>query len=426
MKDRLPDKFRIGARSRRPFPPGGYEELVAMSLEERRSQRLAELNRATGRVDLPVPPPPEGLPPHGAQSLPPASEAQGGSIKVVRGAWIAKYDPKRAEREQLLNPMDRSVDNSDVFTDVAWADPGRAVGEPWIHSWLMRGASAGIPAMDVGDLVFPVRTAWKKTDAGWLRHRTVVGVWFVDATASWPEKDTNGRTGWYSEAATLPLRRFDFPVPIEATADIDPAFDTVAAFHDRSRKALIELSPDESLAVTRACGLPAAILTEPDPNRLAPILRGLDLGPPVVVRKRILDGARAAAHRSSVEKAARDAVVAHLQQVRMGVVSTELERGLGSDLWARAIEADGSLIDVRIEVKGLSGKDPWQARLTQSELDAARADRGRGSWWLVIVTRALRTDRVELWLTSTEAAQIFTVLNGHGHYTADRVAAGGL
>lgn len=426
MKDgRLPDRLRSGARGRQPFPPGGYEQLVATSIEERTSQRLADLDRATGRVDLPAPLPPEGRPPRKSAALPPATGAKGGAIKVVRSAWIAKYDPTRAERERLLDPLDRSVDSSDVFSDVAWADPGRALGEPWIHSWLMRGAAAGIPDMDVGDLVFPVRTAWKTNDYGWLRRRSVVGVWYVDATATWPE-DVDGRIRWFSEAATFPLRRFNFPVPIEATGDIDPAFDSVAAFHDRSRKALIELSPDESVAVVRACGLPAEVLTEQDPSQLAPMIRNLDLGPPDVVRKRVLDGARAAAHRSSVEKAARDTVVGQLRGVRMGVVSTELERGLGSDLWARGLEADGSVTDVRIEVKGLSGKDPWQARLTQSELDAARADQDRGGWWLVIVTRALRGDRSVRWLTSGEAAKVFNVAAGNGHFTADRAAAASL
>jgi hypothetical protein len=110
----------------------------------------------------------------------------------------------------------------------------------------------------------------------------------------------------------------------------------------------------------------------------------------------------------------------------MGVVSTELERGLGSDLWARALEADGTVTDMRIEVKGLSGKDPWQARLTHSELTAARADQNRGAWWLVIVTRALRKDRTVRWLTSGEAAKVFNVAAGHGHFTADRAAAASL
>ena len=198
--------------------------------------------------------------------------------------------------------------------------------------------------MDVGDLVFPLRSNWFKADFGWLQRRTIVGVWYVDSTAIWPHRDANGRLVWRSEAATFPLRRFDFPVPIEATADVDQAFDGVAAFHDRSRQGLIKLTADEALAVVRACGLPAGILTEPDRNRLAPIVAAVpDLGPPFVVRKRILDGARATAHRKSVEKAGRDVVVKGLRRVRMAVVSTESEKGLGSDLWARALEADGTI-----------------------------------------------------------------------------------
>jgi hypothetical protein len=345
---------------------------------------------------------------------------------MVRGAWVAKYDPTHADREKQLDPVDRRFGRSDVYADYSWADPGRALGEPWIHSWLMRGAVAGIAKMDVGDLVFPVRTSWKTTDSGWLQRRTIIGVWFVEATATWPERNANGAIAWYGLAACFPLRRFDFPVPIEATGDIDQAFDAVAAFHDRSRKALIELTADEALAVARACGQPAAVLNEPDPDRLAPIVAGLDLGPPTVVRKRILEGARAAAHRSSVEKAARDVVVAGLRRARMGVVSTESRRGLGSDLWARAIEANGSVTEVRIEVKGLSGREPWRARLTQSEVDAARSDNGLGRWWLAIVTRALRADRKQHWLTGSEAARVFTVPTGDGHFTADVTATAAL
>lgn len=345
---------------------------------------------------------------------------------MVRRAWVAKYDPARAEREKRLPAAQRSVERSDVFADYSWGDPGLAVGEPWINSWLMRGAPAGIASMDIGDLVFAARTGWKQTDSGWLQRRTIVGVWFVDSTATWPEYDVNGRMAWYSEAACFPLRRFDFPVPVEATSDIDQAFDDVPAFHDRSRKALIELTADGALAVVRACGLPAAVLTEPDPDRLAPLLINLDLGPPTVVRKRILDGARASAHRSSVEKAARDVVVGGLRRVRMGVVSTEAKRGLGSDLWARCKEANGDIVDFRIEVKGLSGSNPWQARLTKSEVFAARTDNGKGGWWLAIVTRALRPDRKERWLTSDETARVFTISTKDGHYTADRTAAAAL
>lgn len=358
--------------------------------------------------------------------MPPAPDAVGGTVHLQRGAWVAKYDPTRAERERQLDPTERDVEHSDVFADFSWDDPTTAIGEPWIHSWLMRGAGVAIPRMDVGDLVFPMRTNHVDTDSGWLRRRALIGVWFVDSITTWPEQAANGGIAWYSDVACFPLRRFDFPVPVEAMEDIDLDFANVSAFHDRSRKAIVELDAAEALAVTRACGLPAAILTEPDPDRLAPAVANLDLGPPSMVRKRILDGARAAAHRSSVEKAARDVVVGRLRRVRMAVVSTEKERGLGSDLWAKAVESDGSVTEVRVEVKGLSGADPWRARLTRSEVEAARAAAGTGGWRLAIVTRALRADRRDRWLSAEETAAVFTVHTDDGHFTADPAAAAAL
>jgi hypothetical protein len=346
----------------------------------------------------------------------------GGQLKVVRSAWIAKYDPTRAEREKRLDPVDRSVEHSDVFRDVSWADPGKALGEPWIHSWLMRGAGNGIPQLDYGDLVFAMRTDWLDRDPGRLRHRSLVGVWWFESRMDEWGRDPSGRVRWYQSAVTFPLRRFNFPVPIEPTTDVDAKFDSVRAFHDRSRAAFLPLTDEEAVAVTRACGLPAASLTEPDPNKLAPLVTGLDLGPPNEVRQRILDGARASAHRSSVEKAARDVAVEELRRARFAVVSTELERGLGSDLWARSRDAAGRLLDIRVEVKGLSGRDPWAVCLTRSERSAALADAGAGGWWLAVVTRALRADRRQRWLSSTEAAQVFSVVEAD-RYVADKVVA---
>jgi hypothetical protein len=147
----------------------------------------------------------------------------------------------------------------------------------------MRGGDQ-IQSMDIGDLVFPTRTSWRRTDVGWLARRTVVGVWWVDAVAIGPTS-VNGKRIWDSIATCFPLRRFDFPVPVNATRDIDQAFD-IAAFRDRSRKALLQLDVPDALAVVRACGLPAEVLTEPDPDHLAPLIAALDLGPPTVVRKR--------------------------------------------------------------------------------------------------------------------------------------------
>lgn len=420
MLERIPAVLRAGSRSRQPFTPDDHEELVDATLEERQGALQAELDRLTGAIEIRVPGAPAGAFPGGLVSLPPAPNAAGGAISPVRRAWIAKYDPRRAEREKHLDPLERTVDNSDVFHDFTWDRPDVAISEPWIHSWLMRGAGGGIARMDLGDLVLPLRSGWMSNDGGWLRRRTVVGVWSVESIATWPGVGADGRKTWRSEAACLPLRRFDFPVPIKETSDIDLSFDYVAAFHDRSRQALIQLSPDEAIAVVRACGLPAETLTEPDEIQLIKILQGLDLGPSTVVRKRILDGVRASAHRASVEKAARDLVVGELRRANFGVVSTETKRGLGSDLWARAIEADGRLTQVRVEVKGLSGSDPWRASLTRSEVEAARASIGSAGWQLAVVTRALRSDRRRFWFSADEVASIWTAATSDGHFTADR------
>ena len=125
MNTGMPAELRARARSRRPFPPEDYQELVAASLEERLAERLAELDRAAGGLDLPAPPPPpQGRLPRKRRALPPAQGAKGGVVTAVRGAWIAKHDPTRAVRERRKG-RNRSVYHSDVYADVDWANPRR-------------------------------------------------------------------------------------------------------------------------------------------------------------------------------------------------------------------------------------------------------------------------------------------------------------
>jgi hypothetical protein len=426
VEDRLPSVLREGARGRIPVIPAGYEELIQASLEQRQAERFEALERATGHVGVLIPELPSGRPPLDNAPLPPAPNATGGTVRAVRGVWVAKFNPLRAIREQATPGSPSTVTYSDVFDDYPWGDLNQAQGQTWINSWLMRGGPAAIAGMRSGDLVFVTRTKWHTSDGGWLKRRTIVGVWCVDSTVTWPEVDADGRLTHPSQAQTFPLRRFDFPVPIEATSSIDLALHNVRTFHNLTQISLAELSAAEGLAVVRACGMPAAALTEPDPNQLLPLLRDLDLGPPTVVRARILAGARAAAHRFSVERAARDVAVAALRRARMAVSSTEREMGLGSDLLVGWQDADGTEGSARVEVKGLSGGKPWQARLTRSEHDAAIADNGGAGWLLLIVTWALRRDRKQRWLSSTEAAAVFTVRGTDGHYSADPVAAAAL
>lgn len=366
MEHETPETLKRSATGRRPFPPEGHVELREKSLEERLANKVAELDRISGRVDLDVPPAPSGAFPRGGRvPLPPDPAAAGGPVTVVRGGWVAKYDPTRAEREKHLPAADRAVENSDAWHDFAWSAPAVALNEPWIHSWLMHGAVKGLNTAQPGDLVFVMRPGHLDNDVPWLARRTIIGVWWIESIASWTEDLGGGRSADFSDAACFPIRRFNFPVPIVQTGHMDPAFDRIAALRDRSRRAMIELSPDEALSMARACGLPAAVLSEPDENRLAPLCAGLDLGPASAVRQRILLGAKAVAHRDAVQAAARDVVVAALRRVKFGVVSTEDKRGIGSDLWARCYESNRSITHIRIEVKGLSGADPWAASLTE-------------------------------------------------------------
>jgi len=319
--------------------------------------------------------------------------------------------------------LQRQIANSDVWRDFDWGRPSRALAEPWVSSWLLRGAPEGLLAAQVGDLVFVLRSDYLPgVDHPWLARRAVVGLWWVESISEWTEQTPSGPLDC-AEAACFPVRRFDFPVPVIQTGQMDKHFYKIKTLRDRSRRAMMRLTDQEALAMARNCGLPAAVLTEPDPDRLAPLCAGLDLGPPDMVRRRIQQGAKAVAHRDAVEASARDVAVAALRREGFGVVSTENRRGVGSDLWAAGCEADGTETHVRVEVKGLSGNDPWAAVLTTSERNAAVADHGVGGWWLLIVTNAARSDRAPLWVSGTEVAAVYSKPAGPGRWVADRAAA---
>jgi len=62
-------------------------------------------------------------------------------------------------------------------------------------------------------------------------------------------------------------------------------------------------------------------------------------------RRRVIQSPRAAAHRKKVEVAAVTFDRAALRKARFNVISTEDRRKVGSDLWARAVEGDGNVLD---------------------------------------------------------------------------------
>jgi hypothetical protein len=113
MEHEVPGALRAGTHTRKPLPPDGLPELLESTADERIASRLAELDRFTGRVDVPVPPVPEGSPPRAGKPLDPSPGATREKITPVRRAWVAKYDPKRVDR-------DPSMDHTDVFADFSW------------------------------------------------------------------------------------------------------------------------------------------------------------------------------------------------------------------------------------------------------------------------------------------------------------------
>ena len=424
MEAQFPSDLAQGARTRQPLDDTEHDDLVATSLEIRCAARAAGLDRATGRVELDVPEIPlikairKGTP-----LLPPAPDATGGTIKLVRSAWIAKFDPTLAIREKQKPPAERKVRQSDPV-HVDWGDPIAQLQWPWIHSHLMKGATAGIPALYFGDLIFVERTLHLPGDRPLLARPCLVGLWWFEMRADRWFRDHHGKKRWVLSAATFPLRLFNFPVPVKEMGQVDAKFQAVAAFRDRGRNTFLPLSADEAVVITRACGLPATILTEPDPDRLAAIVAGGKFGPPQLVQQRILDGAHGVAHRDSVEKAARDVAIDALRKANFHVISTEDERGSGSDLWAKAIEGDNSVLDLHVEAKGLSGHDPWATHLTWRQREEAVADGGKGAWRLLILINALNARRKERWLSSEEAARVFCVPERGGSvYSADRSVA---
>ncbi|MGJ9402428.1 hypothetical protein [Arthrobacter sp. KK5.5] len=423
MEHQIPKQLRATTK-RQPFPPKGYKELRVLSLEDRQRSRQAELDRLTGRVDLDVPPTPGGRLPPRQQRLPlaPATDAIGGNVEVVRAAWVAKYNPTRAQQEAHLPVADPSVLASDVWQDFEWADPLEAIRDPWINSQLMRGSKEELEKANPGDLVFVMRTEHLDQDVHQLARRTVVGLWWIESIKTGTYDDGNGNAREYVEAAGFPIRRFDFPVPVVETGQMDADFERIAALRDRRRRAFIELSPAEALHMARACGLPASVLSETDHHRLAPLCARLKLGPPWEVEKRIRDGAKAVDHRNKVEANARNTAVKALRRERFAVVSTEDERGAngpGADLWGRSYEVDGSVSEVRVEVKGTGTSNPWGVSLTHHERRAAEEDLNVGQWWMLIVTHARRPDRKEHWLTSEEAVRKFSIKDQQGRWVAD-------
>ena len=105
-------------------------------------------------------------------------------MEVVRGAWVAKFNPKRAQKEAHRPAANRDVVASDVWWDYKWADPSQAMMEPWIHSWLMHLSEDGLRVVNRGDLVLVMRTEHLTNDVPQLARRTIGGLRWLESISS--------------------------------------------------------------------------------------------------------------------------------------------------------------------------------------------------------------------------------------------------
>lgn len=138
--------------------PKDYEQLLEESYEERTARRLAALDRETGSIELPAPTlQSEPFPRGRLKPLRPAPHAHAGPVDVVRGAWIAKFDPNLAD-------IDCRFAMSDPYWDFPWGTPADALRVSWIQSDELLGAKSGLQAAQEGDLVFPMRVYPKSSD----------------------------------------------------------------------------------------------------------------------------------------------------------------------------------------------------------------------------------------------------------------------
>lgn len=205
-KSAVPAVLKIGARSRSPVVPTGYDELFGDAIKNRIQTRIGELDRDIGRVTLEQPNPPlEPLPRGGNTMLPPSDDAVGGVVPVVRSGFIAKYDPDHPGRGT-------DFDSTDPFWEYDWINPAGAIDGPWLvprHRGLRKIIDGG--SLHPGDLVFLLRTKGlpgERESHPSLARRTLVGVCWAELVGSYfPEVDGPGAT-------LFPIRRFNFPVPV--------------------------------------------------------------------------------------------------------------------------------------------------------------------------------------------------------------------
>ena len=317
--------------------------------------------------------------------------------QVRRAAWIARFNPGLS-----LGP-NAVFDDSDPMSFYSWGDPRNALtwaqlsGEPCRtsqakpHSGSHRTVVNLIADVAVGDLVFVLRTP--PTDInkksvpdplGWRRQAHLVGVWWVEAKASYPSVD-----GWtYPLAYCVPLVLFDEPVPVAMAREWVPELSSVTGLSLPG--GIKSVTEGQAAVLAGACSLPMEIFTvdNADLPALATALRSLDTGPVQPMRRYMVDADARYERTRDIELAAMVAVKDLYLSQGYAVADVSRSRRIGYDLAVGHPSCES--IVMQVEVKGTDKATDAGVMLTSHEFDAARQsiDARNQRWWMYTVTKA--------------------------------------
>lgn len=318
-------------------------------------------------------------------------------MQVRRTSWLARFNPGLS-----LGP-DAVFDESDPMTFYPWEDPMRALtwaqlsGEPYRtsqaepYSGAHRTVVNLIADVAVGDLVFVLRTP--PTDInkksmpdplGWRRQAHLVGVWWVEAKASYPSID-----GWiYPLAYCAPLVLLDEPVPVSMAREWVPELSDVSGL--RVPGGIKSVTEGQAAVLAAACSLPTEILTvdNADLPALATALRSLDTGPVQPLRRYLADATARYERTRDIELAAMVAVKDLYLNKGFAVADVSRSRRIGYDLAVGHPSCES--VVMQVEVKGTDKASDTGVMITSHEFEAAREsiDARNRRWWLYTVTKA--------------------------------------
>ena len=325
--------------------------------------------------------------------------------EVRRVAWLARFNPGLSVGPTAV------FDDSDPISFYSWNDPVAALewaqlsGEPYRtsqaepYSRAHRTVANLIEDVAVGDLVFILRTPPTDVDGKslpdprqWRRQAHLVGVWWVEAKASYPHVD-----GWtYPLAYCVPLVLFDEPVPVAMAREWVPELASVTGLSLPG--GIKSITEGQAAVLAAACSLPMEIFTidNADLPALAAALRGLDTGPVRPMRQYMVSAAARYERTRDIELAAMVAVKDLYLSNGYAVADVSRSRRIGYDLAIGHPFCED--IVMQIEVKGTDKATDRGVMITSHEFEAARQsiDATDQRWWLYTATKARHLNHRQL------------------------------